>query len=235
MRVVGVDGCREGWVAVTWDTEARTPPEALSTRVHTSFMDLLDACQGALAIGVDIPIGLSESEPRQCDLAARKVLGPRRSSVFPAPDPRVVFEQTYSLAMRRSFALTGKYISAQSFAICRKVAEVNWAMAWVQQDRVFEIHPEVSFWALAGGQPMQYRKKLPAGFDERHDHLERALEIPIWSRAEAQGLPGSATADDVLDAVVAAWTARRKAEGTAERFPNCPPVDRRGLRMEIVY
>ncbi|MBW3631957.1 MAG: DUF429 domain-containing protein [Chloroflexi bacterium] len=92
MRVVGVDGCREGWVAVTWDTEARTPQEALSARVHTSFMDLLDACQEAMAIGVDIPIGLSESEPRQCDIAARKVLGPRRSSVFPAPDPRVVFE-----------------------------------------------------------------------------------------------------------------------------------------------
>jgi predicted RNase H-like nuclease len=235
MRVVGVDGCPGGWVAVTWNTEAQAPEDILSACVFSSFMELLDANRDAAAIGVDIPIGLSEGEPRLCDLAARKVLGPRRSSVFPAPDPRILFEPTYQRAHGRLMDLTGKAISWQTFAICPKVAEVNWAIAWERQDRVFEIHPEVSFWALARRQPMQHRKKTAQGYEERRTHLENRLGTRVWSRIEAQSLPGTASADDVLDAVVAAWTARRAAECTAERLPVEPPVDRRGLRMEIVY
>ena len=37
------------------------------------------------------------------------------------------------------------------------------------------------------------------------------------------------------DAVAAAWTARRVVEGVAERLPAEPAVDRRGLRMEMVF
>src|SRR5687767_14943843 len=86
MRVVGVDGCPGGWVAVTWDTVDRS----LVVRVHPTFVDVLDVYQDAAALGVDIPIGLGEGEPRQCDLAARKAISPRGSCVFPAPDARLV-------------------------------------------------------------------------------------------------------------------------------------------------
>lgn len=37
------------------------------------------------------------------------------------------------------------------------------------------------------------------------------------------------------DAVAAAWTARWVVEGIAERLPAEPAMDRRGLRMEIVF
>lgn len=108
-------------------------------------------------------------------------------------------------------------------------------MQWQSQDRVVEIHPEVSFWALAGRQPMQYRKTWPEGYAERQTLLADAFAMLIWPREEARELARPAAPDDVLDAVVAAWTARRVAEGVAERLPGDPPVDRRGLRMEIVY
>ncbi len=39
MRVVGVDGCKGGWLAVTFDPQART----LTPCVHGSFKELLDA------------------------------------------------------------------------------------------------------------------------------------------------------------------------------------------------
>jgi predicted RNase H-like nuclease len=136
--------------------------------------------------------------------------------------------------MARSFELTGKYLSQQTFGVGRKVAEVNWAMLGENQDFIFEIHPEVSFWALAG-RPMQFRKTWTEGFDERRALLEEALAMPLWSREEARLLAGPAQPDDVLDADVAAWTARRQADGIAERFPLDPPIDARGLRMEIVY
>jgi predicted RNase H-like nuclease len=44
-----------------------------------------------------------------------------------------------------------------------------------------------------------------------------------------------AGADDVLDAMVAAWTARRVATGDAGRLPEEPVANRTGLRMEIVF
>ncbi len=82
MRVVGVDGCPGGWLAAVYDPSG---PE-LALRVHTSFRELLFRYSDAACVAVDIPIGLARGEARGVDGEARKVLGPRRSSVFPAPD-----------------------------------------------------------------------------------------------------------------------------------------------------
>src|SRR4051812_26258594 len=60
MRVVGVDGCPGGWVAVAWDIERRT----LTPTIHWNFVDLLAADQHAAKIGIDIPIGLAKGVPR---------------------------------------------------------------------------------------------------------------------------------------------------------------------------
>jgi predicted RNase H-like nuclease len=231
MQVVGVDGCPGGWVAVAYDTEDRS----LAPRVHRYFADLLAAYPDAACIGVDIPIGLAQGEPRRCDGLARRVLGPRRSSVFPAPDPRVLTAPTYEEALERSRSLTGAGISKQAQAIYPKILEVNWTMTPALQGRVVEVHPEVSFWALAGERPMAHHKGEPEGFAERRELLAAGLETAIPSREEARSLVRPAAADDVLDAIVAAWTARRQAEGEAARLPPDPSVDARGLRMEIVY
>ncbi len=43
-----------------------------------------------------------------------------------------------------------------------------------------------------------------------------------------------AAIDDVLDSMAACWTAARVATGVAKRLPEGePPVDSRGLRMEM--
>lgn len=232
MRVVGVDGCPGGWLAMVYDVEDRL----LAPRVHSTFADLVATYSDASSIGVDIPIGLVEGYSRQCDLEARRVLGPRRSSVFPAPDPRVIDAATYTEASQLSRSLTGKGISQQGFAIYAKVAEVNLVLTPELQEQVFEVHPEVSFWALAGRQPMVNRKKTPEGFEERRALLASAMDgVAIPARQEAHGLARPASADDVLDAIVAAWTARRNAEGRSGRLPDETPVDAQGLRMEIVY
>ncbi|MDP9367969.1 MAG: DUF429 domain-containing protein [Chloroflexota bacterium] len=231
MRVVGVDGCPGGWVAISYDTDRR----ALTPRVHHSFAELLAAYPDAAAIGVDIPIGLAQGTPRDCDVEARRVLGPRRSSVFPAPDPRVIDAPTYEEASELSRSLTDKGISRQGFAIYAKVAEVNRVVTPEQQHRVFEVHPEVSFWALAGGRPMDHHKSTPEGYEERRELLASAFPMPIPTREEARGLVRPAAPDDVLDAIVAVRTAQRHAEGQAGRLPTDPPTDARGLRMEIVY
>ncbi len=230
MRVVGVDGCPGGWVAIEWDTAERT----LTPRVYASIAALLDAHADVEAIGIDIPIGLAEGVPRGADVAARRVLGPRRSSVFPAPDPRLLGAATYAEAAALARSLSGKGITVQAFGIFPKVAEVNRALIPDLQGRVFEVHPEVSFWALAG-RPMAHAKKRPEGYEERRRLLSDELGIEIWSRAEARAVARPAGADDVLDAVVAAWSAHQSATGQAGQLPAHPEVDDRGLRMEIVY
>ncbi len=229
MRVVGVDGCPGGWVAVTWDTEART----IEPVVHRSFGGLLAASADVAAIGIDIPVGLIRGAPRRADGAARRLLGPRRSSVFPAPDPRLLDAGNYATTLALSRRLTGQGISRQAHAIYPKISEVDRLVTAEMQERVVECHPEVAFTLLAG-RPMSHPKRTATGYDERRAVLEAALGIDLWDRTATRSVARPATPDDVLDAVVVAWSARRFAEGRTISLPDEPEFDDRGRRCEIV-
>jgi predicted RNase H-like nuclease len=231
--VVGVDGCSGGWLTIRYDpVQAR-----IAARVLSSFQEILACYSEASCIAIDIPIGLREDcQPRVCDLEARKVLGPRRNSVFPAPDRRLLTSGSYTEAAARSHTLCRKGISKQAFAIYPRIAEVDRIMTPELQARVVEVHPEVCFWALGGRRPMAHYKATPEGFEERRKLLSAALEkVPIPSLDEAKSCARPAQSDDVLDAIAAAWTASRFAQGQSGRLPVNPPRDSKGLRMEMVY
>lgn len=232
MLIVGVDGCPGGWLAVAYNTDSRLT----ALRIFADFSAVIATYPDASCIAVDIPIGLLEGAPRGCDVAARALLGPRRSSVFPAPDLRLVDVEDYDEASARSRMLLGKGISRQAFGIYRKVAEVNRIISAESQDRVIEIHPEVSFWRLSDRSPMQFYKGTPEGFEERQRLLSETIEeMPILDRQSARRLAPPAGADDVLDAMVAAWTAEQFVQGRSERLPAMPETDARGRRVEINY
>ena len=238
---IGVDGCPGGWVAAVW----RPQESKLSMQVVDNLTRLIEEYPD-VAIGVDIPIGLAATDPRACDVAARQALGrPRASSVFPAPCRGILrLDTNYATTSARSRNLTTRGISQQTYHIIPKIAEADGVLNPELQKRVFEVHPEVSFCALAGRQPMKCSKKRTAGFNERRDLLRHAFPhdaIPE-SRKEAKALVREskclgkgAGADDVLDAIVAAWTANRFAQGEAQRIPELRTTDERGLVMEIVY
>jgi predicted RNase H-like nuclease len=231
MKVVGVDGCPDGWVSVCWNGSCGT----VEPVIHGSLVDLLAYYSDADAIGVDIPIGLSRTGSRACDVAARKLLGRgRSSSVFPAPHPDVLHAPTYQEAVELSRAAIQKGVSQQTFAILSKIAEANSTITPELQNRVFEVHPEVSFWALAG-KAMIHPKNHLAGYLERKALLEGELGLAIPDRSAAFRLARPAKPDDILDATVAAWTAARVVSGGAGRLSDVPEFDSRGLRMEIVY
>ncbi|MBA2520232.1 MAG: DUF429 domain-containing protein [Chloroflexia bacterium] len=80
-----------------------------------------------------------------------------------------------------------------------------------------------------------YKKGKPEGYRDRRELLTGKLGFEIPNRLDAFKLARPAKPDDILDAIVAAWTARRWAEGEGERLPAGPPVDARGLRMEMVF
>jgi predicted RNase H-like nuclease len=205
--VAGLDACRSGWIAVV--LEDGRFAEALVAATFAAAIHRLDR---AAAIGVDIPIGLpmDNALPRPADGACRRFVGPRRGSVFPTPPRRALLAPTYAEARTILPSL-----SAQSYALRRKILEVDEALS----DHVFEVHPEASFTAMAGA-PMRHPKRTWNGLMERRALLAAAgIEIP-------GDLPGcDAGADDVLDAAAVAWTAARKARGAARTLPDEPPFD----------
>ncbi len=185
---------------------------------------------------VDIPIGLSDgNRPRDCDVAARKVLrGPRASSVFPAPIRPCLCAKDYKTASKICFEHSGKRLNKQSFFLLEKIRQVDDLMTPVLQNRVREIHPEISFWALNNKKPMQHNKRKLTGRKERVKLLTAIFsdleEIVVEAHEHRETTP-----DDILDALVAAWTAGQAVIGKAKTLPEKPPLDSKGLRIEILY
>jgi predicted RNase H-like nuclease len=184
---------------------------------------------GELAVvGIDIPIGLPRRGPRACDVEARRMIGPRRSSVFPAPIRGVLEATTYGEAVARCRALSGKGLSRQAFGLLSKVRDVDRVMTPQRQRHLVEVHPEASFTALAGS-PMAHYKKTPAGRAERLGALRTVFpDIDRHAEVRIDGV----SPDDVLDAHAVTWSARRWLARAHIQLGG--QVDERGLRMEIV-
>ena len=223
--VIGVDGCARGWVFVRLEDGAFA-----SAALHARFADGVGAAGDAAVIGVDMPIGypFSPARPRAADVAARAMLGRRASSVFAVPPRAVLTAPDWATANDRSRARTGRGLSQQSFAIAGKILEVERVAAL--DERVHEVHPEVSFQALAG-HPLAASKRQWNGQTER-----RALLAGVGIRIpDALDEVGTAAADDILDAAVAAWSAGRIAAGEAVSLPSPPELDDDGHPIAIWY
>lgn len=236
--VGGVDGVREGsWVMAVTGTVPGSPVKEFS--VWNSFSDVWSHArdQGLLAVGVDIPIGLPCGEARRADIQARSMLKPgRSSSVFPSPPMCTLGVSNYQQAQDRARRCMGTGMTKQSFALTPKIAEVRDTLCPDDLDprarpRVAEVHPEVSFREMFGS-PMRFHKSRQGGVSERlvllegsfQNIVEAALRTEIFScpQPEEQGARlVSPALDDVLDAVAAAWTARRLITGEAVRLGDC--------------
>jgi predicted RNase H-like nuclease len=255
--VYGVDGARGGWAVAVVELPAAGDPDGRVTGLRwrtfrgqdaAGLGDLLTAARqdGAVAIGVDCPIGLPSSAWRPCDLAAKRRLGRGSARVFLAPPRAVLAAPTYADARAVARELVGKGISAQTYGIRRIVLAVDDALRAVpgqparpqpagQPARqragrspdgpVLEVHPELSFMAMSGrapGDPLP-SKRIPQGRRARLDAVAR------WVGPAALDPPSG---DDHLDALAAAWSAWRWACGTAEVLGG--ELDEHGLPMRIV-
>ena len=78
-HVIGMDGCRGGWVVCRLNVETLAVDLIAVAR---SLADVLEREETTTHIAVDIPIGLPETGlPRQCDLQARRHCLPFESTV----------------------------------------------------------------------------------------------------------------------------------------------------------
>jgi predicted RNase H-like nuclease len=171
--VAGVDGAKANWFMVWRDAGGK-----VSSACARTPEDLCEVFALADVIAVDVPIGLTESGPRYCDREARKALGAlRASSVFPAPIRPVLSANTREGASLVQKRIDGRGISAQGWGIVPKICQWD---SYLRANleiarRIYEVHPEVCFWALNASRPMQYRKKCEEGRRERRELLERVL------------------------------------------------------------
>jgi predicted RNase H-like nuclease len=233
-HVLGVDGCPGGWCAVEIQDEGGTlttsPPA-----IYRSFQQALDANTGLICI--DIPIGLLDGPgQRACDAQARKLLGwPRRNSVFTPPSRSVLNIRDYQRANKANRDVSGRGLTQQAFWISGKIAEVDSLLTPALQSRVREVHPELCFWALNGGEPMSHKKSRVAGRAERWRVLREVLPSLAEGPPRPRDLPSGCDPDDYIDAIVAAWTAVCIARGSADHIPKELAVDDQGLRMEMWF
>jgi predicted RNase H-like nuclease len=207
--VVGIDGCRTGWIAV----ELRPGCEP-RTHFLAHISAVVSLVPDVAGIGIDIPIGLIDTGPRRADIEARAFLGAKRSSLFPTPVRAAYEAPSYAEANMVSRRITGGGISRQAYMLRDKVLEVR---AWRASAPcpVFEVHPECSF-AVLNGEPIMASKKTWAGAWRRAAVL-RGAGITIADDADLAGKHGAV--DDVLDAAVVAWSTLRIMTGAARSFP----------------
>jgi predicted RNase H-like nuclease len=227
-----VDGCPSGWIAIVEQTETHH----ITARVFLTFSDLINALDAAV-IAIDIPIGLTDSDARECDVLARRHLGQKRgTSFFPAPIRSALSALTYPKANAASIAMQKKGISQQAWAIYPKIREVDEALQ-ANADlrrRVVEVHPELTFSTWAGA-PILPAKRTPKGHAIRRDLIASHFGPLAFESARNQVQPRQASNDDIADAFAALWTAQRIVNGKSQTLPLDPPLDSVGLPMRLVY
>jgi predicted RNase H-like nuclease len=179
------------------------------------FVRVLELATEAVAVGVDCPVGLPRDAWRPCDLAAKRRLGPASARVFLTPPRAVLAAVPYAAA--RAVArelLDGRSVSAQTYGLRRIVLAVDEVLRRRERSRgeeppVCEVHPELSFMALAGrvpGDPLP-SKRTSAG------RAARTAALAGWVPDVARLAPPG---DDGLDALAVAWSAWRWSRGSAE-------------------
>ena len=231
---VGVDGCRAGWFAIGLAAQ-----DSWQVNIFPDVSNLWEHHRQASLILIDIPIGLKTSGKgeRRCDPIVRKLLGPRRSSVFPAPCRGAIYASSYQEACDINQRLIGKRLSVENWNIIPKIREMDCLLSddITARGRIREIHPEFCFWGLAG-QPMQHAKKRTEGLTERTQLLQSIYPqtADIIAHALSTYRRKDVARDDILDALAAAVTGLMGGQNLAS-IPQEPEFDERGLRMEMVY
>jgi len=194
--VLGLDGCPDGWVAVTLHDG-----EVADVRVVGTIPEALERSRPG-HVGIDMPVGLVDG-PRDTDAAARALLPGRASSVF-STAPRAVVDgfvdgsiTSHAEATARCVAVTGVGLSQQAWRLVPKMAEVERLAA--SGVVLTEVHPELAF-ATVAGQPLPRKRSWPGLMLRAGLLRELGVVLPTRFEGDTRAAP-----DDVVDAAVCAW------------------------------
>jgi predicted RNase H-like nuclease len=225
VAVLGVDGWRGRWVGARLEGRRVTLLALVDVRAVLAVPDIE-------LVAIDMPIGLSETGVRACDVAAAgrlKGLG-AAGSVFPTPVRAVLATDDYAKAREISRARTDppRAPSAQAFQLVKAIRDLDDALGDPPSDRIVEVHPELSFRALDCA--LRDRKGSARGTVQRLRALRKVMDVEDALAEAPSGVP----LIDALDACAAAWSARRLADGRGECVGD-GTRDSRGRPMRICW
>ena len=209
MRVAGADVWKGRWVVVVLDRKQYD-----RAFIAESIEEAVKGLKDVVAIGIDMPIGLPTAGARRpADTEARAFVGQRSNSVFFTPSVELLESKSAADANVLAKSKGWPGVAAQSFALKKQLLAVQ-PLA-VADERIWEVHPEVSF-AEAHGRTLKWPKSTWNGIELRRRILEdHGIVLPT-----DLGPGGAADVADVLDAAIAAWSAARIAEGRGLALPS---------------
>ena len=134
---------------------------------------------------------------------------------------------------------TGRRVGSNEWALYPKIINLDIAISPALQAQCVEIHPELGFSAWNAGEVILISKLTQQGRQLRERLIDTTwpgARLDVLAQLKRQGHSRQyVSLDDVNDAFAAVWTACRIGAGQAERLPEVPEVDSRGLRMEIWF
>jgi predicted RNase H-like nuclease len=240
-KIAGVDGCKAGWIAVTAAPESFDKAEI---KVFASAAALICELASRSLIAIDMPIGLPERAirgGREPDWAARQFLGRQRGSIFPVPSRGAVYACAHGYPsvciIAQDTSDPPKKPSRQLFGILPRIRQVDEILRQRPElrERLFEVHPEVSFKVMNGDEPLPERKKVKGRINPHGMQLRKKLLAKEgFPRSFLDRIaPPGAGRDDFYDACACAWSAKRILARKARVFPWPIPIDAEGLGQAI--
>lgn len=232
MKVVGIDSCPLGWIAILYEHQ-KFAFEAIK-----SIGELMELRPDIKRIFIDIPIGLSSDHfTRTIESKLRKELGNRSSTIFNPACRKAVYATNYDEARAINKAILGKSVSIQSYNISKKIKELDLFLESRQENlEVYESHPEICFKYLNNEEVIQSKKSTPEGFQERfqilinsYPELEQVYNFIQNSFAKSKVKP-----DDILDAMVLC-VANLNSENNPRFFQDENNIDEKGIFVRIGY
>ena len=232
--LAGVDGCNFGWVCISKDLENGR----LNSMIFKSAAELFAPTPTPAVFAIDIPIGLTESGPRQCDIQARRLLGARRgTSVFPAPIRPVLNVATREEADKIHRSIDGRGVNVFSWNLYPRISGIDVELQNNPhlRDKVYEVHPEISFRAINDGDSIVEAKRNPEGESIRRSLIESHFGSGAFDEIRKNHYLKDVANHDINDAFAVLWTAERIFNGKAVSIPAEMEFDSVGLRMGIWY
>ncbi len=233
MNVLGIDGCRGGWLVVQKDSGE------ITCTIHRRLSEI-ELVQSVDRVFIDMPIGLASSEhPRTIETTMRHVLAShQKSSVFTPPVRDAVRCTDYDQAKLVNISQTGKSISIQSWNIVHKIRELDDLIASNPGAylHIYEAHPEICFNRL-NGQSTQFKKKSAAGQTERIEILSNYINKPekLVHETLQRSTRAQVAMDDILDALCLCISAGIGIDRTPEVISDQHAFDELGIPIRVAY
>lgn len=237
-HIVGIDGCKTGWVAI----------DVINDQWNFGLFSDIDSLfahyKEANTFLIDMPIGFIDSGPvgRDCDTLARRLLSPYRHASIFTPPCRAALYAAPSEASAINFQHTGKKLSKQSINIIPKIRELDTFLLQqpvTVQSRFMEAHPELIFCGLNNNQALQESKKTKAGITKRLELVAQHFPIvqKIYATILQDTLRKTVLADDIVDAIglAVAGVLAQQSPANWQQIPFPIVYDSKGLPMRLAY